>query len=445
MKSAPGFASGPFSACHDTAENVPVSIRINPAKKQALEGRLDILEKVPWSSLGYYLPERPVFTLDPLFHAGAYYVQEASSMFLEQAFSQHAGFSRPLRVLDLCAAPGGKSTLIQSLLPEGSVMVSNEVIQSRVPVLEENMIKWGGCNGIITNNDPRDFSALQAFFDVVLVDAPCSGSGLFRKDEHAIKEWSLQNVEHCSQRQKRILQDVLPAINEGGLLIYSTCSYSVEENEEMIKWLSEKHGMEPLSVLIDSSWNIVESSAFGHPPCYRFYPDRLKGEGFFLAVCQKIKSESQGRMAWRDSDYSRPGKRELAILKDLQMDTIHLYQQEASGFIEFLDDSIVSNLPILKKHLKIRRAGLRVGEVLKGQFLPDPELAFSYSFQHGLPSIEVSESAALDFLRKKSFLPEPGLKGWYLVRYEGLGLGWVKMLDGRGNNYYPKNWRIMNL
>src|SRR5436190_11131836 len=187
------------------------------------------MSRVPWSSSGFYLNERPIFTLDPMFHAGAYYVQEASSMFLEQALKQTVDLSQPVKVLDLCAAPGGKSTLIQSLITTESLLVSNEVIKTRVNILSENITKWGAANVIVTNNDPRDFQRLPGYFDVIVIDAPCSGSGLFRKDPAAISEWSRDNVILCSQRQQRILADIMPALKPGGILIYSTCSYSQEE------------------------------------------------------------------------------------------------------------------------------------------------------------------------------------------------------------------------
>ncbi len=184
--------------------------------------RLPALTPVPWSTQGYYLSQRPSFTFDPLFHAGCYYVQEASSMFLEEALKQTIDLRTDNRVLDLCAAPGGKSTLIQSILSPHSLLLSNEVIKSRAVILEENITKWGGANVIITNNDPVDFARIGNFFDSIVIDAPCSGSGLFRRDPGAIEEWSEQNVQHCSQRQQRIISDVLPALKKNGILIYST-------------------------------------------------------------------------------------------------------------------------------------------------------------------------------------------------------------------------------
>src|ERR1044071_5586576 len=195
------------------------------------------MDKIPWTEYGHYLSQRPSFTFDPLFHAGCYYVQEASSMFLEQALKQTIDLSKPLRVLDLCAAPGGKSTHILSLISKDSLLVSNEVIRSRAKILKDNIVKWGYSNVVVTNNDPKDFQRLENHFDVIVVDAPCSGSGLFRREPEAIEEWSINNVQLCCQRQQRILADIIPALKGGGILIYSTCSYSPQEDEQIVQWM----------------------------------------------------------------------------------------------------------------------------------------------------------------------------------------------------------------
>ena len=315
-----GFAREAFQAVHQSGEQV-TSIRFNP-KKWPVAGdaslvslrtpevpaispvrpghpggqfpNFPISQSIPWSSHGYYLNERPSFTLDPLFHAGCYYVQEASSMFLEQALKQTVDLSQPVKVLDLCAAPGGKSTLIQSFITSDSLLVSNEVIKSRVNVLQENLIKWGGANVVLTNNDAKDFASLYDYFDLLVVDAPCSGSGLFRKDPEAIGEWSENNVKLCSQRQQRILADAFSSLKKNGIIIYCTCSYSTEENEEILDWMAEKFKVESLRLTIKKEWNIVETQSMHHNLFgYRFYPDKLKGEGFFIACLQKKEGEEK--------------------------------------------------------------------------------------------------------------------------------------------------------
>ena len=241
-----GFSKEAFEQIHASGEQV-TSIRRNPLKPGSLFSNE---EKIPWASNGFYLSERPSFTLDPLFHAGTYYVQEASSMFLEQAMKQSVDLSQQLLVLDLCAAPGGKSTLLQSIISKKSLLVSNEVIHTRVNILKENCIKWGSSNVVVTNNDPKDFSKLKGLFDVVVIDAPCSGSGLFRRDADAIKEWSEDNVQLCSQRQQRIIADTWNCLKEDAVLIYSTCSYSSSEDEDILDWMMEKWKVESIKLKV---------------------------------------------------------------------------------------------------------------------------------------------------------------------------------------------------
>ena len=230
--------------------DVPVSIRMNPKKSD----KHPEATPVPWSHWGYYLPERLSFTFDPLFQNGTYYVQEASSMFLEQAIKAYV--KDPVVCLDLCAAPGGKSTHLLSLLPEGSVLVSNEVIRSRSYILAENIQKWGYPNHVVTNNDPAELGELTHLFDVIVTDVPCSGEGMFRKDTDSTGEWSVANVELCVSRQRRILHDIWNALKPGGLLVYSTCTYNTEEDEENIQYIIDELGAEPLSIPIDPTWGV---------------------------------------------------------------------------------------------------------------------------------------------------------------------------------------------
>ena len=236
----------------------PVSIRLNEDKLPESSFSLfrSSFRHVPWSTAGYYLDKRLTFTFDPLFHAGCYYVQEASSMFVEQALRRYVG-EGPVVMLDLCAAPGGKSTHARSVLPAGSLLVANEVIRNRSQVLAENLTKWGHSGVVVTNNDPADFSSLTDFFDVILTDVPCSGEGMFRKDPVAVSEWSGENVEICWQRQRRIVTDIWPCLKSGGILIYSTCTYNTKENEENIRWIQDEFGAEVLPLEISRDWNIT--------------------------------------------------------------------------------------------------------------------------------------------------------------------------------------------
>jgi 16S rRNA C967 or C1407 C5-methylase (RsmB/RsmF family) len=263
------------------------SIRLHPKKQiNSPENSL----KIPWCENGFYLKERPSFTYDPLFHAGCYYVQEASSMFLEFALKQTVDLNQSLKVLDLCAAPGGKSTLVASLINENSLLVSNEVIKNRATILKENITKWGGENVLVTNNDPKHFERLENYFDVLIIDAPCSGSGLFRKEPAYLNEWNDNLVNLCSQRQQRILADIWKCLKPNGVLIYSTCSFSESENEEIVDWMIDELQAENISFNVPTEWNIVSTQSKKHKAQgFRFYPHLLQGEGFFLLCYAKAK------------------------------------------------------------------------------------------------------------------------------------------------------------
>lgn len=431
-----GFDKEAFVAVHEKAEAI-TSIRYHPSKT-VIDQRPTYNNKVPWSSNGYYLPRRPSFTLDPLFHAGTYYVQEASSMFLEEAMKQTVDLSKPIKVLDLCAAPGGKSTLIQSIISNDSLLVSNEVIQSRASVLRENIIKWGAANVVVTNNDPKDFQQLQGFFDVIVIDAPCSGSGLFRRDEEAINEWSENNVQLCSQRQQRILADVLSALKEGGVLIYSTCSYSKEEDETIVDWLCEELEIRNEKLEIRKEWGIVESNGG-----YRFWPDKIKGEGFFIACFKK--------MAGEEFSYPRIRAFNKATKQETEVLNRYLDKPEQFEFLPLTDSlfavpkDLVQDVTLLKNLLRIRYAGIEMGKINKNDLIPEHTLALSVHINKSLPSLQLNKEQALQYLRKQDNLNLDlnGLKGWCLIQYENINLGWVKVLPNRINNYYPKEWRIL--
>jgi 16S rRNA C967 or C1407 C5-methylase (RsmB/RsmF family)/NOL1/NOP2/fmu family ribosome biogenesis protein len=459
LDGVPGFDRAAFEAVHATGDRV-TSLRVNPAKWG--EGPEEVaehfasghagMEWVPWSSNGYYLPERPSFTFDPLFHAGAYYVQEASSMFLEQALRQTADLLRPLRVLDLCAAPGGKSTLLQSLLSADSLLVSNEVIRNRANILQENMVKWGGGNVVVTSNDPHDLGRLENYFDVIVVDAPCSGSGLFRREPEAVREWSMDNVRLCSQRQRRILADSWPALGQDGLLIYSTCSYSREENEDILDWIVEDLGATGCRLEVAPGWKIVETEgrrgAFG----YRFYPDRVRGEGLYVACVRKTggsafapsrkkgtverlpgkETERLGSWVWADRGLANPGMANPGLAFFRHAELIHA-----------IPEPLLPELSVLQSACYLRRAGVPLGKWSVKEFIPEHDLALSTLVQPEVPVLSLSREQALSYLRKDELAVDTDRRGWMLVQYLGLNLGWIKALPGRINNYYPKEWRIL--
>jgi 16S rRNA C967 or C1407 C5-methylase (RsmB/RsmF family)/NOL1/NOP2/fmu family ribosome biogenesis protein len=442
LKNVEGFNREAFEKVHQMDEQI-TSIRTNPAKSidEEIKFPFETESSVPWSIHGHYLKKRPSFTFDPLFHAGLYYVQEASSMFLEQAFRQLVNAEEPIKVLDLCAAPGGKSTHIQSLISADSLLVSNEVIKSRSNVLVDNIIKWGAKNILATNNDPAAFQKLEGFFDVMVVDAPCSGSGLFRKDENAIDEWSLNNVQLCSHRQQRILANALPALKENGMLIYSTCSYSKEEDEDIADWLVEEMEMENIELKIDDNWNIVKTfsakiSAVG----YRFYPDKLKGEGLFMACFKKNVETREPKI--RPAKIEKVTAKERAIIEPcLKEKNLELLKEKEQFFI--LPSSHVNDYSVLRSVLNVQYRGVGIGQVMNERLVPDHSLALSTIVSDEIPVNDLSYDQSIKYLQRQDMNFNSSGKGWQLIRYKSQNLGWINVLPNRINNYYPKELRIL--
>ncbi len=448
LQNIKGFHEEAFKAVHQSGGQI-TSVRLNPEKLKIKKSKLKIEGAVPWSSNGYYLQERPSFTLDPLFHAGAYYVQEASSMFLEEALKQTVDLTKPLKVLDLCAAPGGKSTLIQSVISADSLLVSNEVIKTRVNILAENITKWGAANVIVTNNDPKDFQRLQNYFDVIVVDAPCSGSGLFRKDPNAINEWSENNVALCAQRQQRIIADIIPSLKDGGVLIYSTCSYSKEEDEEIADWLVDELKVESVQLRVEENWGIVEtvsekSGSFG----YRFYPDKVKGEGFFIAAFKKPESlvaitEGKSQKLKVKTKQSFTAK-EIETVKPYLVNTDNYFYVKQNEEVIAMPVHFENDLAIIQSALYIKKAGVRLGTIIRNELIPAHDLAVSNIIHPSIPKLDVDTDTALQYLRKVDVAIDSDLKGWVLLTHQDLPIGWIKIMANRTNNYYPKEWRILN-
>jgi len=379
-------------------EEAPVSIRLNPqtlgdgsslfdnnsaSMSQTKKNRPQVFEQVPWCKEGYYLEGRPQFTFDPLFHAGCYYVQEAASMFIVHVLRQYV--HETVEGLDMCAAPGGKSTAMLSVLPEGSTLVSNEPIPTRAQILLENITKWGAKNCIVTNNYPRDFKKAKAKFDLILCDVPCSGEGMFRKDPATIGEWSLQNVEKCWRLQREIVADAWECLNPGGILIYSTCTFNIKENEENVRWIIDTYEAEPIDIPTEPSWGITGSLLEGFDvPVYRFIPGITRSEGLFVCVLRKSGE-------WKVES----GKR------------------------------------ILKNKLSSPLKELSAAE------------QFSFLFPPSSFHIDLSYAEALKYLRGEALvLPPDTPRGLITVTYKGVSLGPVKNIGNRANNLYPKPWRI---
>jgi len=417
-------------------EPSPVSIRVNPSKwdKKPLNA-----DHVSWCTSGYYLSSRPSYTLDPIFHSGCYYPQEASSMFLEQAVLQYVQSFKDIRVLDLCGAPGGKSTHLSTLIGPDNLLVANEVIRSRAAVLAETVTKWGYGNTLVTQNDPAVFGRLDGYFDIILVDAPCSGEGMFRNIT-AVNEWSAANTAHCSERQKRILMDIWPALKENGILIYSTCTFNPGENEENIKWLIEKHKAESLRLNIKEFEGVNEidyQGIFG----YGFYPGKIKGEGFFMSVIRKTGNHEKKIIKSQRLQELKPGKTDI--------ETAERWTRFAdSRFLKRGDE--VFALPCemdeyvyLFHNLSIIKAGTRVFTIKKNNYLPSHELALSCRLKKDIfPAEEISLPTAISYLRRDNISLQSTIKGWTIVTHKGINLGFVNNIESRVNNYFPVEWRI---
>ena len=397
-------------------EEAPVSIRVNrrKVKGESFFSRKDVpspspipRQQVPWCPEGYYLSGRPQFTFDPLFHAGCYYVQEAASMFIthiinwwkvergkrkentpatelaleSNLFPLSTFHFPPISALDLCAAPGGKSTAMRTVLPEGSLLVSNEPIPTRAQILLENITKWGWPDCIVTNNYPRDFRKAKTHFDIILCDVPCSGEGMFRKDPATISEWSQQNVEKCWRLQREIVADAWECLNPGGLLIYSTCTFNIKENEENVRWIIDTYDAEPIMIPTEPEWNITGSLLEGFDvPVYRFIPGITRSEGLFICA-------------------------------------------------------------LVKRGVRSVECGMR-NVLRQNQHLKVISLLNPHSTLHET-KVDLPYQDALRYLRGEALiLPPDTPRGIVTVTYKGVPLGPVKNIGNRANNLYPKPWRI---
>jgi NOL1/NOP2/fmu family ribosome biogenesis protein len=396
------------------------------------------MESVPWCPSAAYLPERPVFALDPLWHAGAYYVQEPASLLLDFALRTYAVSTLPQRVLDLCAAPGGKTTLLADFLTDDSLLVANEVIRSRERILVENVTRWGWPNVVLSNHDPEDFSPLSGFFDIVVVDAPCSGEGLFRKDANAIGEWSEKATELCAARQERILTAALPLVQPGGLLLYSTCTYNPSENDARITDIVGTGEWEPLPLPLPPEWGITPTE-FG----VQCWPQRCRGEGFYLAVLRRVGGRTPTFPSPLPGTITVPeGVRSLLAQPDRFLYRINPH----NGIFTATPSSVADTVAFVTSALPRTKSGLPLATIKGRDIIPTPELAVSVAASAQLPAVDLDLETARTYLRKNPLtLPEGTPMGWLLVRYAGMSLGWVKNLGDRVNNYLPNEWRLRYL
>ena len=406
------LGSGYDAFARSLQDEAPTSIRVNPLKPHAPAG-----EAVPWCATGRYLPDRPTFTLDPLFHAGAYYVQEASSMLLEQAVLATGAAHRPIAALDLCAAPGGKTTLLRTLLDPASLLVSNEVDNRRRKVLEENVWKWGWPGVVVTGSSADRFGASAEAFDLVLVDAPCSGEGLMRRDPFARQQWSPALVDQCSRTQRTLLPHAWSALAPGGHLIYSTCTFEEAENDHQLQELVQKHQAIPVPIVLGDDHGVLRT-AYG----LACMPHRVRGEGFFIGVVQKPGTA-------RSVGTASPGS--APVIVDLE-GTTFAYPLHWKGLVEDL-----------MRTLRVTATSTPHLDPDDTTTLPHPGTAFvpPAMRDNRITTYEVNSADALRYLRGET-LPAENASGITLVTYRDLGLGWAKGAGKRWNNAYPKPWRI---
>lgn len=442
--------------CHALAETESTNcIRINKLKMS--ETSFADADPIGWNpSDGRYLKERPNFTLDPLMHAGCYYVQEASSQFVTHVVRRL--ITGPVTALDLCAAPGGKSTALLSAIPIGSVIVSNEIDRRRARILAENITKWGNPYVTVTSNAPADFTPLTHQFDLILTDVPCSGEGMFRKDEGAVKDWSPTKVEKCTTLQREILTDIWPTLKPGGLLIYSTCTFNVHEDEEMLDYICDELGAEAISIPVEEDWNIHKPLK-GYRPCYRFMPHYTKGEGLFMAVVRKndeadeLSAPSSHRRDKKNKSNPKSSNNKAGQVDLKRLTPSLLSQITIDASLELTQDGTLRAIPSLLSPLHqelvahglyLLQSGIEMGTIKGRDVIPAHALALStVRSNDAFPLVEVELEVALNYLRHEAItLPEDAPKGYVIVTYMSHPLGFVKNLGNRCNTLYPQEWRI---
>lgn len=446
-----GRESEEFIASLDSEPSL--GIHINAEKMQKAGVVIpDNAERVEWTSNGFYLKSRPRFTFDPFLHAGAYYVEEPSSMFVEKALNYIQKDIRIDRALDLCAAPGGKSIMIRNSM-KGGLLVSNEPLSKRAAVLTENLAKWGNPDIIVTSDFPETFDGLTGFFDLITTDVPCSGEGMFRKDETARSEWSKANVENCVQRQRDILRTIWPTLRKGGYIIYSTCTFNRREDEENVLFIANELGAEIINLETDADWHICGDTTGRNLPVYHFFPHKTRGEGFFLALLKKTSdtppAENRKSKKKKPETVSADGFAKWINCKE------NFDFHKSKDGITALRKAFADDYAAISEKLNVICAGVRVctekpakfsnsARKPKPQFVPAPGLALSSCLNRkAFPDISLNYSDAIKFLRGESIPPTVyAPRGWVTVSYRNLPLGFANNVGSRLNNSYPPAWRI---
>ncbi len=419
-----------------------VSVRFNPLIPDVERLVLDSLDcisdgRVPWADHAVYLDHRPKFTLDPLLHQGCYYVQEASSMFLEQAVRKCV--IGPVKVLDLCAAPGGKSTLLASLLPKGSMLVCNEIQRGRAQILAENMTKWGMPGVVVTCNTPGQIGESNLSFDLIVVDAPCSGEGMFRKDEVAVAEWSARNVEMCAGRQRHIIEEVWPSLKPGGYMIYSTCTFNRYEDEENVRWIIDRFGADAIPLDVNPDWNILGSLSDDELAVYHFMQHRNRGEGFFICLMRKpdgIIRQTSFKPFKSNSSVPVSCRGWLSSEDSFEFDV-------RGGSVYAFPSDIAADMNQVYHELYALIPGVEIAVRKGNDWIPAHALAMSVVLKmESFNCVEVTRQQALSYLHCDAIHLEDAQRGIVLLTYNNIPLGFAKNLGNRANNMYPKEWRI---
>lgn len=423
----------------------PVAVRLNPAKCGE-EGVWSDGEAIAWSTNGRKLKERPSFTLDTAFHAGAYYVQEAASQFIDHIIAGEELQGK--RVLDMCAAPGGKTTIYSTAVGVEGLVVANEYVRSRANILADNVRKWGMGNVLVTNNAPEHLAQFEGWFDVVAVDAPCSGEGMFRKEEVARTDWSEEAVKMCAIRQLSIVREAWQSLKDGGLFIYSTCTFNEDEDEGVLQAFIEEMGdvfVPSQRVEIDEKWGVVKGEV-GAFQTFRFFPHKTDSEGLFVAVARKAEPTTQRTPKARKrvmQEVDKNARKELAKwLKEPDKyafaevgDTIYAYRAEQFKAVQALSENLTAIY-----------SGVAMGQIFKGKLKPDWALSQYVGLERTAVAVEELDKArALDYLRKRDIAVGDMAEGINMLTHKGRALGFVKKVGARCNNLYPNSLKIMNM
>ena len=423
----------------------PVAVRLNPAKCGE-EGVWSSGEAIAWSKNGRKLKERPSFTLDTAFHAGAYYVQEAASQFIDYIIAGEELQGK--RVLDMCSAPGGKTTIYSTAVGEEGLVVANEYVRSRANVLADNVRKWGMGNVLVTNNAPEHIAQFEGWFDMVAVDAPCSGEGMFRKEEVAREDWSEEAVKMCAARQLSIVREAWQSLRDGGLFIYSTCTFNEDEDEGLLRAFIEETGdvFEPAqSVEIDDAWGIVKGEV-GAFHTFRFFPHKTDSEGLFVAIARKAEPTTQRTPKARKrvmQEVDKNSRKELA--KWLQHPDYYTFAMVADTIYAYPSVQFKA-VQTLSEGLTAIYSGVAMGQIFKGKLKPDWALSQYIGFERTAVAVEeVDEERALDYLRKRDIAVGDMAEGINLITHKGRALGFAKRVGARCNNLYPNSLKIMNM